>query len=743
MASALICGGILLLTLAGMGTQRKRLWRGCSAIRQLLYLDRIMQRILRQLRALPLPQADAPLQSVRQEVTHLQQHRQILAALPGGEDCLPRMLSLARTLAIDDSPAPDTMLSALLSSEIPCTPAEIAAFPLAVAVAFTEMLHQALHAYHVGNLDGAELNELLWQHTERFSTLRLMPWLEQGEQADLLHALLLTDPSATYPRMTAASRLALRLDAERFARHAHRPASDVVRQALALCHAAGPQALETYVGYWLQDAQGMAQLHRSLGGRAGWLYARVAARRTLCRYILRSVAGVIAGFAFLQEGHPVFMLPFFSICAGSVVRGVLRLRPEVPLPTMSPDSSDTSFRTLVILPAQLEDQYDAARQVERFRQVSRIGGDAEADFLLLGDLHAHITAIGGQDDMVAAGALNALSTLNDSRFLYLQRGRVWNDAAHIYSCRGGICGALQEVCRLIVRGETVDAITCSTIDLADFERRYAYLLVLPGNIMPGPDMLEKMLGAASHPMNIRYPSHRGWRGYAVLSPENCDADAGCWLLRPDAFLEATEDYLSASADEELLCSELAGHASVRDALAEDMRPSATWEAMLHRSADAWRLLRWQFPWVRTPVGMIRNPLDFFARFHLRDRLREAALPVARIVLLLWALLTRSWPLLTLALLSPMRSPLAGDMREWLSRLLALPTQSAISTAGMLSPWFPRLAKLPAGFVLELWAQWIAASVLIGLAIALPGMRIPALLLAAGFAALPLIPRRRR
>ena len=69
MASALICGGILLLTLAGMGTQRKRLWRGCSAIRQLLYLDRIMQRILRQLRALPLPQADAPLQSVRQEVT--------------------------------------------------------------------------------------------------------------------------------------------------------------------------------------------------------------------------------------------------------------------------------------------------------------------------------------------------------------------------------------------------------------------------------------------------------------------------------------------------------------------------------------------------------------------------------------------------------------------------------------------------------------------------------------------------
>lgn len=743
MAPALICGGILLLTLAGMGTQLKRLWHGCSAVRQLLYLGWFLRRLLRQLRALPLSQEDAPLQSVRQEIVHLHQRIQTLAALPGGDGCLPRMLSLARMLTADDSPAPESMLAALRRSEMPCTSAEIAAFPLAVTFAWAEALRKALNTSLAGSSSDTDLTEVLWQYAEHFSMLRQLHWLEQGEQADSLHALLLTEPSGTYPRMTPPSRLALRLDAEQFARHVHRPASDVVRQALALCHAAGPQALEAYAGYWLQDAQGMTQLHRSLGARAGRLYARLAARRTLCRYLLRCGAGVIAGFAFLQTGHPVFMLPFFSVCAGSVVRRILYLRPGAPLPAMEPESSDTSFRTLVVLPARLEAPYDAAREVERLQRVSRICRDAEADFLLLGDLSAHITAIGGQDGIIAGAALEALSALNDSRFLYLQRGRAWSDDAHIYACRGGTCGALQEVCRLIVRGESVDAISCSSIDLADFERRYAYLLVLPENVMPGADMLEKMLGTAAHPMNIRYPSQRGWRGYAVLAPENCDADAGCWLLRPDAFLEATEDYTSMSADEKLLCSELAGHADVRGALAEDTRPKASWDDMLHHTADTWRLLPWQFPWVRTPVGMIRNPLDFFARFRLRDRLRAAALPMAQLVLLVWALLTRSWPLLVLALLSPMPAPLAGDTMEWLARLLYLPTQSAVSAAGMLSTWLPRLAKLPAGFVLELWAQWITASVLVGLAIALSGVQIPALLLAAGFAAIPLIPQRRR
>lgn len=742
MAPALICGGILLLTLAGMGTQLKRLWHGCSAVRQLLYLGCFLRRLLRQLGTLPLRQTDAPLQSVRQEIVHLHQRIQALAALPGGDGCLPRTLSLARTLTTEDSPAPESMLAALWKREISCTSAEIAAFPLAVAYAWAEMLHKALKPYPAESSNDADLTEVLWHYADRFSMLRQMHWLEQGEQADSLHALLLTEPSGTYSRMTPASRLALRLDAERFARHVHRHASDVASQAIALCHAAGPQALEAYAGYWLQDAQGMTQLHRSLGGHAGWLYARLAARKTLCRYLLRCVAGLIAGFAFLQTGHPVFMLPFFSVCAGSVVRWILRLRPDVPLPAMEPDSSDMPFRTLVVLPARLEDPYDAVRQVERLQRVSSICRDVETDFLLMGDLSAHITAIGGQDGIIAGTALEAMSALNDSRFLYLQRVRAWNDAAHIYSCRSGVCGALQEICRLIVRGETVDAIPYYSIDLASFERQYAYLLVLPEDVMPGADMLENLLGTASHPMNIRYPVRGGWRGYAILTPENFDAEAGCWFLRPDAFLEATEDYTSMSADEQLLCSELSGHADVRGAQAEDARVKASWDDMLHHTADTWRLLPWQFPWVRTPVGIIRNPLDFFARFRLRDRLRAAALPVAQLVLLLWALLTRSWPLLMLALLSANQSHLAGDTMEWLIRPLSLPTQAAVSAAGMLSPWMSRLAKSPAGLVLELWAQWIAAAILIGLAIALPWLQLPSLLLAAGFAAYPLLRQKR-
>ncbi len=740
MQSALICGGVALLVLACLGTQLRNLHQRCSPVRQLLYLDHFLRLTLRQLRELPLPHADAPLPTIRQEIRHLQQHIQRIAALPGGSGCLPRILSLTRMLAQEASPSPEAMQEALRGSGIAWTSEEIASVPLALTIAQAKLLHNTLCAYRAGSLDADDLNECLWQHAEHFCTLRQMNWLEQGEQADPLHSLLLDDPSGTYSRMTAANRLSLRSDAERFAHHLRLPAADVIRKAMTLCHAAGPQALEAYAGYWLQDAHGMAQLYRSLGRRAGWLYAHLAPQKNLCRYILRCLMGGIAGFAFLQVGHPVFMLPFYSICASSVMRCILRLLPEKNLPAIAPESITPAFRTLVVLPAHLADPINAARQVERLRRVSRLCGEVDADFLLLGDPPSHITAISSQDGIIAAGAMEALAILNDSRCMYLQRGRFWNDAAHIYSCRGGVCGALQEICRLIVRGESVDAISCSSVDLSHFERRYAYLLVLSEHIIPGADMLERLLGAAAHPMNIRYPTRGGWRGYAVLSPENCAAEAGCWLLRPDAFLEATEDYISVSADEMLLCSELAGHAPVRYAFAASLSTNKSWERMLRRVSDAWRLLPWQLPWVRTPAGIVRNPLDFYARFSLRDRLRETALSTAQIVLLLWALLTQSWPLLMLAFLSPKHSHTA-NAQEWFMELLSLPTQAAVSTAGMLAPWISCLAKLPTNEVLELWAQWIAASVFVGLAIALSGMRIPALLLAVGFAALPLLRQR--
>ena len=738
MQSSLICAGILLLVLAGMGMQlRRRQYRG-SPVRQLLYLARRLRQVQKLLDMRAMQSDNMPMQNLRYEITYLQQHITALAALPWGEDCLPRVLPLAFVLMEQEHPSSDAMTTVLMEASFQCTAAEIAAFPHVLGYALTERLHAELNAFLQEGRSAALISETLWQHAEYFSSLRQLHWLAQGEQVDPCHRLLLEEPSGTYPHMTATSRLALRLDAERFARHVQLATEDVLTQVLALCRAAGKQALEAYAGYWLQTAPGMVQLHRSLGIRAGFLYARLAPQKTLCRYILRCLLGVIAGFSFLQSGHPVFMLPFFSICISAVVRRLFALLPVPPLPAVIPDQSDPSFRTLVVLPAMLKDPNDAVKHVAHLHIISRILRQNSADFLLLGDLPAHMTAISGQDSFIAQSALSALS---DPRMIYLQRGRVWNDEDHIYQCRGGYCGALQEACRLIVCGESIDPITFASVDPATLERQYAYILALPEDTLPTPDMLERMLGTLMHPINARYPVQTGWRGYSLLSPADRNAADGCCLLRPNAFLEATEGFTLEQENEQLLCGELAGQAAVRDTHTENTSADASWEAAEQRAGIVWHLLPWQLPWVRTSAGLVRNPLGFFPRFRLRDRLRDVALPIAQVVLLLWAILTRRWTLLALALLAPADPFYWGKEQVWGIHLLSLPTRAGISVLGLISPWLSRRRVLPSCAILELWAQWIASAVFIGLTLALPFMRIPSLLLAAGFAVVPLLHRK--
>lgn len=742
MQSSLICTGILLLTLAGMGAQLRRYQHRGSSVRRLLYLDRFLRRVQKQLNMPSLQRENALLQSLRHEIAHLQQNTATLAALPGGHGCLPRILPLARVLLEDGLPAPEAMAAALAECPFQCTAAEIAALPLAMAYALGEQLHVELSFLQQEGQDAAVFSDTLWQQAEYFSTLRQLHWLDHGEQADQCHPLLLEEPSGTYRRMTPASRLALRLDAERYARYVHLSAEDVLTQVLSLCHAAGKQAQEAYAGYWLQTAAGMIQLHRSLGTRAGFLYVRLAPQKTLCRYILRCILGGIAGFAFLQAGHPVFMLPFFAICISAVIRRLIALMPEQPLPAVMPEQGDASSRTLVVLTALLKDPQDAAAHTARLQRISRILYQDNADFLLLSDLSAHMTAISGQDGFIAQSALTGVASMGDHRMMYLQRGRFWNDTDHIYQCRGGTCGALQEVCRLIVRGESLDPITCASFDPVWLERQYAYVLALPEDTLPTADMLERMLGTLMHPLTARYPVQNGWRGYSLLTPADKDADDGCWLLRPDAFLEATEGFTKEQVEEQLLCCELAGHAAVHGAHTEESVTDTSWETSPQRASIAWRLLPWQLPWVRTSAGLVRNPLGFFPRFHLRDRLRMVALPVAQSILLLWVILTGRWTLLALALLAPDAPFYWGKNQVWPAHLLSLPTRAGISVLGLILPWVSRRRALPPGYILALWAQWIASAVFIGLTIALPGMRMPSLLLAVGFAAVPLLRRKR-
>ncbi len=665
-----------------------------------------------------------------------------------------RLSSLAKAAAEQGLSSPGELVRLLHANEHAAfSPTEIALFPLLVAFSEAERLYSALSAFtHNQRAAGRRTStaaeetlpvcESLRHAAECFRAMRRMNWLVHGEEADEIHRLLLTDPAGIYPHMTPDSRFDLRRRAEEFSAHAGVSSASAVQAALSLCREAKAPALEAHAGYWFQDAKGLGRLHHRLNARRGWLYTWFAERQELLRYIILWLAGAAGGFLFLQAGNPVFVLPAFALCSGSILRRFVPPLAARRLPAMDVHDIPSELRTLVVLPTVLHDPQEAIAAVRRMKTARQAFPQSGVDLLLLGDFGDHMTAVSSQDAAVIQTGIEAIHALEDSACLYLQRSRAWDAARHTYGARGGTQGAVREICRLIVQGECADVIAFSSVQAAHFERRYAYVLILPerGVLLPG--VLEKLLSVMTHPLNTRYPEGETWRGYAVLSPDECSTYHGFGLLRPDAFLEATDGMTDPQLESAMLCGELAGHTAVAGAGISAPQESNQWNAVFRRSVQSWRLLPWQLAWVRTPMGIIRNPLRFFGRFHLRENIRRTLVPAARCLLLLWAILTQSWPLLLLAVAAT-NAVLPRSLEELIQsicRLSLLPAEAAVSISGAVDAFRQKGTGEPTWVNLEVWTQGISAAVLAAVGIGIPGMAVPALGFAVLFACFPLAHR---
>ncbi len=585
-----------------------------------------------------------------------------------------------------------------------------------------------------------QLAEELRRAESCLEALASLPWLEHCEQADDLHTLLLTDPAGTYPRMDAASRLQLRRQLELLSRRTGTEAAVIIRQALLLCEDAEPRTMEHSLCWYLQDPEGLRALMRQLPSSKGRLYARYTARRGLLRYHLLWGLSIFAGFCFLQSGQPVFMLPFFMLTAGDIIRLAVNRIPETPLPRMS--MTHQKIRTLVVMPALLRDQHDAVRMIRRLKTISHAFQDENAEYLLLGDFLPSMTAVSSTDGPIMEAASSAAAALADQLPLhYIQRGRAWDRDRHTYCARGGRRGAVSEICRLISQGECADVIACATIEPADLERHFDYILVLSPDKPCAPGTLHRLLETMTHPLCTRYPTAAGWRGYAVLSTSDSAVFDGAGLIQPDAYLEATDGLLFPQLDADALCGELAGYACIggdRPTDAAFSRPPA-----LDAVRRAWQLLPWQLSWVKTPGGVVNNPLNKEGRFHLREELRRMLPPLGQFGLLLWSVLTQNWLLFAFSLLLPeirYFTPRRDFPLRALCRLVLLPVRA-------LTPLLPlwdilRRKASPSELTpaVEVWAQGLCATLFAALGVLLGAFAVPALMLSAGFACFPLAHR---
>lgn len=569
--------------------------------------------------------------------------------------------------------------------------------------------------------------------------LEQLDWDAHCHEAEPLHALLCADPAGVYPRMNRSSQLQLRLQASRLSLAAHLPETTIVQESLTLSTSSDSQSQERYIGYWLSVPQGLASLHRCLGTKQGYLYFRlISCREGLERVFLWSF-GVTVGIVFLQAGQPVFMLPFFLIAVGCISRFILHKIPPDPLPRISLADSAPHIRSLVVLHASVENPQDCRHAVQQLRSLRKTFDTSSADFLLMPSFPPCITAVSGLDGELIRAISDALqSSAPEDNLLYLQRGRTWNSSMHLYSDPGGICGALMDICRLIAKGETDTPIGYSNLPLKTFERKYAYVLSLPENAHPSPDLLAHMLQIIAHPLCLRYPDAHRPRGYSVLLPEETPLFIGAGLLRPDAFLEAT-DGLIFHADSLMLSGILAGQATVTDAHIHLSQQASPWADAYQRSITAWKHFLWQLPWIQTPAGLITNPLHAGGRFLLRELLRETLIPFGQFVLLLWALLTQSWPLFLLSLTAPELPyfQASSPFLRWAANLSLLPTRMTVSLSAVIQLLRRKSARPPDWQSLMLWSQLLAATLMGSLGFVPVGFTLPCLVLCGLFCVFPL------
>lgn len=722
------------------------------------------------------------LASLEESLRWLRAELRRMPALPSASG-QPRIMSLAAGLASGECTARE-LKEALTAGETIREQKELRALPAAVGVALAEQLQVALPPLrsifnqliprvskhqdkYIYPEDAAYRDtdkplkldlRLLQQIDARFIGLRAMNWTETVEDLEPVYWLLLQDPSGLYPALTPSGRLLLRSSTARIAADFKTDPCTLLEQLLSISEAADERSNESHVAWWLMTRDGILRLHRELGMHSEWMSILVYSLRPYAYRLMLILLGVISGFGFLQARQPLLMLPAFLVVSGQIWRVLFRaLQPEgVAQLALQTDVRSVDMRTLVVLPAVLAASSDAEAMFRRLKHACTTMKNVDADFLLLGDFPPSPTVCAGYDTPIICTAANMASELcnetSPARFMYIQRSRTRDDIHFTYAPRCGRHGAMETICQLVTQGECEDGIYFSTVSPAFLHRRYAFVLMLEVDESPAPDMLEKLLQTAACPLYTPVPTAAGHSGYAafrpISAPGSGTASGRTMMIYPDAFLASTEGMIPDVLGNNALQLEMAlcDCASVPDAYAgTDYRHDAAIQTadVLFRSYQAWLCILWQLPWVQTPAGFIRNPLDSSGRFSLREQLRQTMLPIAKLTLLLWSLLCGNWLLLSLTISASVYERFDSDsLLQRIGRLCLLPQDAAASLCGM----YHALKSLSGRFVpveavqlphnwenTVLWCQLAAAAASLAAGILSPVMLIPAGVLCACFA----------
>lgn len=540
---------------------------------------------------------------------------------------------------------------------------------------------------------------------DAFLALRRMDWQAAAEGLSPLHPLFVHDPAGLYPQMTIAARASLRLQADKLSARLRVSAIALIKAALVLSSQAEKNSLEQYLGYYITEPEGVSLLRRELHVRRGRLIAFGMRHRTAIVRCVLWAFSIFVSWRILPDPLPLILIPAYFVVAGSPARLIMQwMYRRRTVPDIQADDARRAVRTLVVMPSVLRTGSDAVRCFRALRTMRHAFPEKDTDLLLIGDYPQNLSmsVVADQEIMTAGAHCAAVLNSEDAscRYLYLQRQRAWDQHRHTFGARCGSTGAVESICRLIHSGSCRDAFDFCTEPLSFLYRHYDFILTVTPDVLPLPGMLSALLNAACHPANTRIDTPSGVRGFSVFLPQIVFKDAAeasaahssllrpvtTALIVPQAYLEATEHVLDRSQPEHsfLLESMVSGACTVEDAEGIISAPPEPADG-IQRISDMqklWHMLRWSFPWVQTPSGFIANPVSPTDRLRLREKLRTAIVPLCRMLLFAWALLSGFPVLAAAALLVPgpdLAVPTArAGVKSLVQQIALLPYHAALS-----------------------------------------------------------------
>ena len=383
---------------------------------------------------------------------------------------------------------------------------------------------------------------MMANHLTSLRRIARLDWDIFFEAQSVTEAILRSDPSGFYGRMTFETRDRYRHVVEDVARGSMRSEDDVARAAIDLARARPTTGeREAHVGYYLID-EGRAEVERALGYTAGArerLY-RLSHGHPNATYFggMVLVAGALLA-ALLMAIHAaapaveavllvLALVPASEIAVGTVNQLLTLLLPPSRLPKLELRESGITpeFRTVVAVPTLLPSVEVVRDQLAHLEVQYLANRQPNLHFAILSDFADAATEHVEGDDAIMAAAVEGIRALNlaygeqaERTFYLFHRPRRWNPRQGVWMGwerkRGKLCQF-----NAFLRGGPSDPFTTIVGELAPL-RDVRYVLTLDSDSTLPHDAAALLAGTLAHPLNRAVfdpAAGRVVRGYGILQP---------------------------------------------------------------------------------------------------------------------------------------------------------------------------------------------------------------------------------